>query len=215
MTTGVARAERAFAPPLLSSEVVTLIGSTVAVEAVRSRESGDAELARLIEAGDEAALEQVYAEHSGPVFAFLVGRMGGREAAEDVLQQVFVEVWQKAGRFDPARGRLIAWIMSIASSRSIDALRRKVPEPRDPVAVARSGDGPDSGGVDGFLADWDFARAIEGLPEPEGELLRLRFADDLSQSEIAEKTGIPLGTVKSKMVSGLNTLRRQMEMGVR
>ena len=213
MTTGVARAERAFAPPLLPSRGATLIGSTVAVEAVRSRESGDAELARRIEAGGESALEEVYAEPSGAVFAFLVGRMGGRAAAEDVLQQVFVEVWQKAGRFDPERGRLIAWIMSIANSRSIDALRRRVPEPRDPVAVARSGDGPDSGGVDGFLADWDFARAIEGLPEPEGELLRLRFADDLSQSEIAERTGIPLGTVKSKMVSGLNTLRREMGVG--
>ncbi len=207
---GVARVERAFAPPLLPSREVTLIGSTVAVEAVRSKESGDAELARLIEAGDETALEQVYAEHSGAVFAFLVGRMGDREAAEDVLQQVFVEVWQKAGKFDPSRGRLIAWIMSIANSRSIDVLRRKVPEPRDPDVVARTGDGPDSGGVDRFLADWDFARVIDGLPEPEAELLRLRFADDLSQSEIAEKTGIPLGTVKSKMVSGLNTLRQEM-----
>ena len=210
---GVARVERAFAPPLLPSREVTLIGSTVAVEAVQSKESGDAELARLIEVGDESALEQVYAEHSGAVFAFLVGRMGDQEAAEDVLQQVFVEVWQKAGKFDPSRGRLIAWIMSIANSRSIDALRRKVPEPRDPDLVARTGDGPDSGGVDRFLADWDFARVIDGLPEPEAELLRLRFADDLSQSEIAEKTGIPLGTVKSKMVAGLNTLRREMGVG--
>ena len=210
---GVARVERAFAPPLLPSREVTLIGSTVAVEAVQSKESRDAELARLIEVGDESALEQVYAEHSGAVFAFLVGRMGDQEAAEDVLQQVFVEVWQKAGKFDPSRGRLIAWIMSIANSRSIDALRRKVPEPRDPDLVARTGDGPDSGGVDRFLADWDFARVIDGLPEPEAELLRLRFADDLSQSEIAEKTGIPLGTVKSKMVAGLNTLRREMGVG--
>lgn len=213
MTTGVARAERAFAPPLLSSEVVTLIGSTVAVEAVRSRESGDAELARLIEAGDEAALEQVYAEHSGPVFAFLVGRMGGREAAEDVLQQVFVEVWQKAGRFDPARGRLIAWIMSIANSRSIDALRKKVPEPRDPVSFTETTTGANPGGVEEFLADWEFGRTIDRLPEPEAELLRLRFSEDLSQSEIAERTGIPLGTVKTKMVSGLNRLRAEMGVG--
>jgi RNA polymerase sigma-70 factor (ECF subfamily) len=208
--TGVARAESAFVPPLLPSRAVTLIGSPVAVEAVRSKEVGDADLARRIEAGDESALEQVYAEHSGAVFAFLVRRMGDREAAEDVLQQVFVEVWQTADRFDPGRGRLVAWIMSIAGSRSIDALRRRVPEPRDPDLVARTGDGPDSGGVDRFLADWDFARAIDGLPEPEAELLRLRFADDLSQSEIAERTGIPLGTVKSKMVAGLNTLREQM-----
>lgn len=211
--TGVARAERAFAPPLLPVRGATLIGSSVAVEAVRSKESGDAELARLIEAGDESALEKVYADHSGAVFGFLVRRMGDREAAEDVLQQVFVEVWQKAGRFDPERGSLIAWIMSIAGSRAIDALRRRVPEPRDPDVVARSGDGPDAGGVDRFLADWDFARAVDGLPEPEAELLRLRFRDDLSQSEIAERTGIPLGTVKSKMVAGLNTLRREMEVG--
>jgi RNA polymerase sigma-70 factor (ECF subfamily) len=183
------------------------------VEATRSAAAQEGALTSRSEAGDEPALEQVYAEYSGPVFAFLVSRMREREAAEDVLQQVFVEVWQKAGRFDPARGRLMSWIMSIANSRSLDALRKRVPEPRDPVSFPDSGEGANPGGVEEFLADWEFARTIDRLPESEAELLRLRFSEDLSQSEISDKTGIPLGTVKSKMVSGLNTLRDEMGVG--
>jgi RNA polymerase sigma-70 factor (ECF subfamily) len=213
MAQGVARAEQAFVPPLLPLGVLTLIGSLKAVEAIGTAEDRDGTLASRIEEGDEQALEQVYEEYSAPVFAFLVSRMRQREAAEDVLQQVFVEVWQKAGNFDPDRGRLGSWIMSIASSRSIDALRRRVPEPRDPVSFPESGEPSNPGGVDEFLADWDFARTIDRLPESEAELLRLRFSEDLSQSEIAEKTGIPLGTVKSKMVAGLNTLREEMGVG--
>lgn len=210
MISGVARAEQVFVPPLLPAGGRSLIGSPVAVEATRSSEEEEAGLARRIEAGDEQALELVYEQHSGAVFAFLVSRMRQREAAEDVLQQVFVEVWEKAGRFDPSRGKLATWIMSIANSRSIDVLRRRVPEPRDPVSLPDSADGANPGGVEEFLADWEFARTIDRLPEPEAELLRLRFAEDLSQSEISERTGIPLGTVKSKMVSGLNTLRQEM-----
>ena len=210
MISGVARAEQVFVPPLLPAGGRSLIGSPVAVEATRSSEEEEAGLARRIEAGDEQALEQVYEHHSGAVFAFLVSRLRQREAAEDVLQQVFVEVWDKAGRFDPARGKLVTWIMSIANSRSIDALRKRVPEPRDPVSLPDNADGANPGGVEEFLADWEFARTIDRLPEPEAELLRLRFAEDLSQSEISERTGIPLGTVKSKMVSGLNTLRDEM-----
>ena len=202
-----------FVPPLLPPPGLTLIGSAEAVEALGKAEDRDGALAGRIEAGDEQALEQVYEEHSGSVFAFLVSRMRQREAAEDVLQQVFVEVWEKADRFDPARGKLGTWIMSIANSRSIDALRKKVPEPRDPVSFTETTTGANPGGVEEFLADWEFGRTIDRLPEPEAELLRLRFSEDLSQSEIAERTGIPLGTVKTKMVSGLNRLRAEMGVG--
>jgi len=163
-----------------------------------------------VEAGDERALEEIYEEHGGVVFAFLVSRMGQREAAEDVLQQVFVEVWEKAGKFDPSRGSLVSWVMSIASSRSIDSLRKRVPEPRDPVSLPDAREPSEADGVEDFLADWEFAQIVGRLPEPEAELLKMRFSEDLSQTEISERTGIPLGTVKARMVSGLNTLRREM-----
>lgn len=206
--TGVARAERTFVSPLLSFWGPRLIGSRVAVDAHPNQEDGA--LARRVDAGDERALEQIYEEHGGVVFAFLVSRMGQREAAEDVLQQVFVEVWEKAGRFDPSRGSLVSWVMSIASSRSIDSLRKRVPEPRDPVSLPDAGGPSEADGVEEFLADWEFAQIVGRLPEPEAELLKMRFSEDLSQSEISERTGIPLGTVKARMVSGLNTLRSEM-----
>lgn len=204
--------EWALAPPLLPFAGPRLIGSRMAVEASGRSENQEGVLAGRIAAGDELALEEVYDEFSGPVFAFLVSRMREREAAEDVLQQVFFEVWQKAGNFDPRRGRLVAWIMAIANSRSLDFLRKKVPEPRDPVSLSGSAGDSDPGGIDRFLADWEFARTIENLPEPEAELLRMRFCDDLSQSDISKRTGMPLGTVKSRMVSGLNALREAYEV---
>ncbi|MBU3690813.1 MAG: sigma-70 family RNA polymerase sigma factor [Solirubrobacterales bacterium] len=206
--TGVARAERAFVSPLLSFWGPRLIGSRVAVDVHPNQEDGA--LARRVEAGDERALEEIYEEHGGVVFAFLVSRMGQREAAEDVLQQVFVEVWEKAGKFDPSRGSLVSWVMSIASSRSIDSLRKRVPEPRDPGSLPDAREPSEADGVEDFLADWEFAQIVGRLPEPEAELLRMRFSEDLSQTEISERMGIPLGTVKARMVSGLNTLRREM-----
>jgi RNA polymerase sigma-70 factor (ECF subfamily) len=139
--------------------------------------------------------------------------MADRSTAEDVLQQVFIEVWQKADRFDAGRGTLQSWIFAIANSRSLDVLRKRVPSPVDPVGDGFS-DSVDGEGIDEmeeFMASWNFARLVDGLPEEEAELLRMRFNDDLSQTEISRRTGVPLGTVKSRMVSGLTRLRTEME----
>lgn len=177
-------------------------------------ETDDERLAAAIARGDDAAIEEVHERWAAPVFAFLVRRMGERPAAEDVLQQVFIEVWQKADRFDAGRGTLLSWIFAIANSRSLDVLRKRIPDPVDPI------DGPlaSSIGHDGaaeieeFMASWNFARLVDGLPDEEAQLLRMRFNDDLSQTEISDRTGIPLGTVKSRMVSGLAKLRAEMEV---
>ena len=180
----------------------------------RDPETDDERLAAAIARGDEDALEEVHKRCSPQVFAFLIRRMGERPAAEDVLQQVFIEVWQKADRFDASRGTLLSWIFAIANSRSLDVLRKRIPDPVDPADGGfATGPGHDGAAeIEEFMASWNFARMVDSLPREEAELLRMRFNDDLSQTEISERTGIPLGTVKSRMVSGLAKLRAEMEV---
>jgi len=173
------------------------------------------EESRLIEGLRErepAALREAYDRFGRATFGFLLKTLGDRGAAEDVQQQVFLEIWRRADRFDPERGRLLTWVMTIARSRAIDHLRRRVPEPIDPEVAARRVE-PSSGAgeIDALVEQWRMRALLDRLPEAEAELLGLRFYGGLSQSEIAEREGIPLGTVKTRMVSGLRRLRGMIE----
>jgi len=147
------------------------------------------------------------------ILSYLTRVLADRTTAEDVLQQVLLEVWQRAADYDPERAGLLTWVLMIARSRAIDELRRRIPEPVDPVmatehaaAAAAPGDDPDR-----LLEQWRMAALLERLPREEANLLRLRFYHGLSQSEISAGTGISLGTVKSRMVSGLAQLREMLE----
>jgi RNA polymerase sigma-70 factor (ECF subfamily) len=180
----------------------------------RRAEPDEQVLADRLRGRDEVALSDVYDLYSRPVFSFLNRFTGDRSAAEDIQQQVFLEVWQKASSFDPDRGSLLTWIMTIARSRAIDHSRRRVPEPHDPATAATMAESTDSAGTDieKAIDDWHFSQLIDSLPDHEAEILRYRFHGELSQSEISERTGVPLGTVKSRMVSALERLRTQMEV---
>lgn len=171
-------------------------------------------LAKRLARGDADALQEAYARYGRTTFGFLAHMLGDRAAAEDVQQQVFLEVWQRAPSYDPARAGLLTWIMTIARSRAIDELRRRVPEPRDPsgtIALLESTTGADTRHVDELLEHWHVAHLLRRLPPEESDLLRRRFYGGRSQTEIATETGIPLGTVKSRMVSGLQRLRELLE----
>ena len=170
----------------------------------------DQRLARRLAAGDPGALEEVYRRCGGICFGFLVSTLRDRSAAEDVQQQVFLEVWQRAPDYDPRRASLLTWVMTIARSRAIDQLRRRVPEPAGNLAGVEQG-GPAVDEIEELVEQWRFAGLLERLHPDESSVLRMRFYDELTQSEIAERTGIPLGTVKMRMVSGLRRLREQLE----
>lgn len=180
----------------------------------RRAEPDEQVLADRLKGRDEVALSDVYELYSRPVFSFLSRFTGDRNSAEDIQQQVFLEVWQKASNFDPGRGSMLTWIMTIARSRALDHSRRRVPEPHDPSTAATMAEFPESADTDieKAIDDWHFSQLIDSLPEHEAEVLRYRFHGELSQSEISERTGVPLGTVKSRMVSALERLRTQMEV---
>jgi RNA polymerase sigma-70 factor, ECF subfamily len=177
----------------------------------RRRRPGRAErrLAARLRAGHHDALEDAYRAYGAATFGLLLRLLGDREAAEDVQQQVFTEVWRRAGDYDPRRAGLLTWVLTIARSRAIDHLRRRVPEPRDPhLADARAV--PPA--ADELLERWRLAHLLGRLPEDERAVLALRFYDELSQSEISAATGIPMGTIKARMVRGLTRLREMIEV---
>ena len=174
----------------------------------RRPDRSERRLAARLRTGHPDALADAYRTYGAATFGLLLRLLGDRAAAEDVQQQVFTEVWRRAGDYDPRRAGLLTWVLTIARSRAIDHLRRRVPEPRDPQL-------PDPRTVpadaDALLERWRVAHLLGRLPENERALLRLRFYDELSQSEISAATGIPIGTVKARMVRGLTRLREMIE----
>jgi RNA polymerase sigma-70 factor (ECF subfamily) len=174
----------------------------------RAPDRAERRLAARLRAGDADALAAAYDAYGAATFGLLVRMLGDRAAAEDVQQQVFTEVWRRAGDYDPRRAGLLTWVLTIARSRAIDHLRRCVPEPRDPQL-------PDPRTVeaegDALLERWRVAQLLGRLPRDERALLRLRFYDGRSQSEISAATGIPIGTIKARMVRGLTRLREMIE----
>jgi len=183
---------------------------SMAGKATSSREEG--RLASRLRERDPVALRQTYDQLGRITFGFLLKTLGDRGAAEDVQQQVFLEVWRRAESFDPERGSLLTWVMTIARSRAIDHLRRRVPEPLDPeTAATRTDAGGGAEEIEELAEQWRLRDLLDRLPEAEAEMLRLRFYGELTQSEISAREGIPLGTVKTRMFNGLRRLREMID----
>lgn len=158
----------------------------------------DYELAVRFRDGDPDAIREVYRLFSGPVFAICRSMLADSEHAKDALQQTFLQAWQAANRFDPDRP-LSAWLYKICRRVCIDRYRR---ERRATGALTTTGslgdlstDGPS---MEGTWTTWEVRRAIDALPEPEREIVRLAHLEGWSMSQIAELLDIPIGTVKSR-----------------
>ncbi len=163
--------------------------------------------------GEESAFEEIRTEYSRVLEGYLGQLLGDRATAQDVLQEVMVEAWRRGASFDPERGSLLSWLFMLARSRGIDQLRRRVPEPRDPASAALllERDAVQEDMAERLGEQWRVAHLLRQLPSEEARLLRMRFQAGMSQSEIAAETGIALGTVKMRMVSGLARLRELLE----
>jgi RNA polymerase sigma-70 factor, ECF subfamily len=169
----------------------------------------DRQLADGLRRRDPDALARLHAEYGGTLLGFLVRTLRNRATAEDVFQQVMLEVWQRGPDYDPGRASPLTWLMTIARSRAVDQIRRRVPEPRDPAGslALLEGEADPETDIDALVEQWRMAHLLTRLPEEEADLLRRRFYGGRSQREIAEATGIPLGTVKRRMVQALARLR--------
>ncbi len=169
--------------------------------------ANDAALISRIRLGDERAFAALYDRYSQVVYAIALRILGNTGSAEDVLQEIFMQLWRKPEAFDASRGSLPGWLAVITRHRSIDYLRHRRPETDiEDVVVAAEGDLGRSAELS--LLSGKARKLIEALPPEQCKLLQMAFFEGLTHSEIAEKTGEPLGTVKTRIRAGLITIRK-------
>lgn len=167
------------------------------------------ELVRRIGAGDGEALRTLYERFGSIVFGMAYRLLGDRQSAEECTQDVFVSIWRSAGAYDPSRARVSSWMIAIARNRVVDAARARVARPIDPQAELEPADRSPDVAEQTAVADSSrrVAAALAELPAPQREALVLAYFNGLSHSEIAERLGVPLGTVKGRIRLALDRLR--------
>ncbi len=174
---------------------------------------GDEELIRQIARADQEAVRQLYARYGRLVFSIARHVLGEGPAAEEVTQDVFLRVWEKAGTYDPAKAKPVTWLSRIARNRAIDVLRERgsrgarmrqaweelvrdaaaEPDPAESVELSRQ--------------RREVRLAVAALPESQRQALWLAFFQGLTHQEIAERLGEPLGTVKTRIRDAMRKLR--------
>jgi RNA polymerase sigma-70 factor (ECF subfamily) len=170
----------------------------------------DVALLKAIGGKDEKALSQLYDRYRVVLFGLLVRILNNREEAEDVLQELFLQVWHRAGDYDPNRGRPFTWLVTLARSRAIDRLRSVASRERVATESAREVVEEVSDAVADAVRSEQrgiVTSALSQLPEEQQRALVLAYFDGLTQSEIADRLGAPLGTVKTRMRAGMMKLR--------
>lgn len=185
------------APAAAPAATDTARAMTLALLAVRDRR-------------DRVAFGQLF-DHFGPRLKAMLMRGGLRDgSAEDVVQDVMLAVWHKAAQFDPHRAEASAWIYRIARNRQIDLARRK-PPPLPDVIEEPEGSEPDAAQILGLAQEAERLRAALGKLSPEqNRVLHQAYMEDLAHSRISELTGLPLGTIKSRIRLGLERLRQEL-----
>ena len=167
----------------------------------------EAALIARVRAGDESAMSALYDGYSGIVYGVALRVLNDTTAAEDVLQEVFMQLWRNPQSFNADRGRLAPWLAVIARNRAIDMLRRRpMEEDIDELPIASSVNVEDDSAR--RMAVDKVRGVLAGMPQEQRRTLEMAFFEGMTHSEIAGKTGDPLGTVKTRIRAGLLTVRK-------
>ncbi|MBW9093217.1 ECF RNA polymerase sigma factor SigK [Microbacterium jejuense] len=173
-----------------------------------------AELLERVAGGDQTAFARLYDLLAPRVFGLILRVLVNRAQSEEVLQEVFLEVWQSASRFAPNRGQGRSWVLTIAHRKAVDRVRSsQASADRDVRAGFRDLEVPFDGVAEQVELSVEGSRvtaALSALPDAQREALTLAYYGGYSQSEIAALVGAPLGTVKTRMRDGLTRLRAEM-----
>lgn len=164
--------------------------------------------------GDQAAFADLYDMLSSRVFGLIRRVLVDPSQSEEVLQEVFLEIWQSASSFAPKKGQGRSWVLTIAHRRAVDRVRAsQASADRDVRIGARDAHTPQEGiaeQVELRIEGRRVVRALRTLPDPQREAITLAYFGGYSQSEIAALVGAPLGTIKTRMRDGLTRLRQEM-----
>jgi len=191
---------------------VLSIGTCLPVKAGRATmrqmaaiEPTDEDLLARVADGDRDAFGDLYTRYARAVLGLAMRRLGDRGRAEDAAQEAFASVWRAARTYRRDRGPVAPWLYAVARNAIADRGRARIEPPAEAVDTPSDAPGPPEHAEQSWLA-WRVHRALETLPATEREVLELAYWRGLSQSEISEHLGIPLGTVKTRTRSGLRRL---------
>lgn len=162
-----------------------------------------------VQSGDREAFADLYDALAPAVFGAVKRVLRDPAMSEEVTQEVFVELWTSAGRFDPARGNVSTWSITIARRRAIDRVRSEQSQRNRIEQLGQRRPDTDAATDDVVVASLDaeqVARALAELPEDQSQIIRMAFIDGYSHSDIADRLGLPLGTVKGRVRGGLQKL---------
>src|SRR5829696_4107570 len=194
------------------------VRSLRSVMSQRADELSDEQLMRGLAGPEvEAALSTLYDRYSRTVFGVGLKLLeGDRSSAEEVVQEVFLKVWRSSHTFDPSRGNFSTRLYRVTRSAALDLYRKRtsrirpVPEGDSQIDAARDSSASPEEIVDESWLSWRISRALEGLGASQREVIELAYFQGLSQSEISQRTGIPLGTVKTRTASAMKRLRQRL-----
>ena len=172
--------------------------------------SPDLALVSAIRSGDQNAMASLYDRYSPVVYSVALRVLGDTGAAEDIQQDVFMQLWRNPGAFDASRGNLGAWLAVITRNRAIDALRKRRPE-TDPEDVVLSVVPDMAGEADRSRVAEKVRGVLGAMPAPQRSALEMAYFEGMTHTEIAAKTGEPLGTIKTRIRAGLIALRKAFQ----
>jgi RNA polymerase sigma factor (sigma-70 family) len=189
-----------------------------AMDAAESVGIGDEELLVRIRAGDDGAFRELFARYASLANALAFRLVRQAQVAEEIVQEAFLAVWRSPQRYDRSRGSVRAWLLGTVHHRAVDAVRREESQRRRADRMASADPAVVQDPTDDVVAAIDLPRdrslvrkALAELPEEQREVIERMYFDGLSQSQIAERTGLPLGTVKSRTLLAMRRLRGRLQ----
>jgi RNA polymerase sigma-70 factor, ECF subfamily len=174
------------------------------------RRPSDGDLIRRVARQDANAFEALYRRFARPVFGLALRRLGDRMRAEDAVQETFAAVWRSARTYKPERGAGAPWLYAVARNAIVDRSRSRTEPAGDTPDAPAPEPGPEER-TEASYVSWRVHRALEELPQNERDVIELAYYGSLSQSEVADFLGIPLGTVKTRTRAGLGRLADLLE----
>jgi RNA polymerase sigma-70 factor (ECF subfamily) len=178
----------------------------------------DQELVARVTTGDSSALDEIYLRHSRPVYSLVLHIVRDPGIAEDVTQEVFLKLWRQSESYNPARGALGSWLLSVAHNRAIDLMRRRrlreeyqLPDTQDvgDLVADRVMDPGDAAGIAELAAT--MRRVLLEIPDLQRQAIEMAFFQGKTHVEISEELGEPLGTAKTRIRLGMRKLRVLLE----
>lgn len=178
--------------------------------ATKNHGMNDGALVAAIRNGNQEAMAELYDRYSSVVYAVALRVLGDTSAAEDILQEIFMQLWRKPGAFDASRGNLAPWLAVITRNRAVDVLRKRRPQ-SELEDTTLTVDPDFAGEADRGLIVEKVRSALQAMSSQQRSALEMAYFEGYSHSEISAKTGEPLGTIKTRIRSGLMQLRKLVE----